>query len=182
MRKDDIRKLTSLAMFISAALILHVVEAMIPLPFPVPGIKLGLANIVTLLAIIFFDFKDVLVIVLLRCFMGSVFGGSISGFLFSISGGILSAFVMWFFYRKLSKYFSLVGISTAGAVVHNIGQLFMAGIIISDFRIYLYLPVLMTASVCTGIFIGIVCNYTKRLIISNVNKLGFSLSGNDLRC
>lgn len=171
------RKLTSLAMFISAALVLHVVEAMLPVPLPVPGIKLGLANIVTLMAIMFFDFKDVLTIVIIRCIMGSVFGGSISGFLFSISGGILSAVVMWFLYDKFSKYFSLVGVSTAGAIVHNIGQLLVASLIIKDLRIFVYLPVLMIASTATGIFIGIVCNYSKKLIISNINKLGLNIKG-----
>jgi heptaprenyl diphosphate synthase len=88
-------------MFISAALVLHVVEGMLPVPFAVPGIKLGLANIVTLIAIMFFGFKDVLLIVILRCLMDSLFGGSISAFLFSVTGGILSSVVMWLFYKKL---------------------------------------------------------------------------------
>lgn len=172
------RKLTSLAMFISAALVLHVVEMMIPIPFPVPGIKLGLANIVTLMALMFFDFKDVFTIVLLRCLLGSIFGGGISGFLFSLSGGTLSAIIMWVIYSKFSRYFSLIGVSTAGSVAHNIGQLFIAGLIIADPRIYVYLPVLMISSVVTGVFIGIVCNYARKLIIDNIGKLGLNLKSN----
>jgi heptaprenyl diphosphate synthase len=161
-------------MFISAALVLHVVEGMLPVPFAVPGIKLGLANIVTLIAIMFFGFRDVLLIVILRCLMGSLFGGSISAFLFSVTGGMLSAIVMWLFYEKLGKYFSITGISTVGAIFHNVGQLLMASIIIEDVRIYGYLPVLMVSSVITGLFIGLVCNYAKKLIVNNVDKLGLN--------
>lgn len=168
------RKLTSLAMFISIALVLHVVEGMLPVPSAVPGIKLGLANTVTMIAIMFFGFREVLLIVLLRCLLGSLFGGSISGFLFSVTGGIMSAVIMWLFYNKLGKHFSIVGISIVGAIFHNIGQLLMASIIISDFRIYIYLPLLMISSVVTGIFIGIVCNYAKKLIINNINTLGLN--------
>jgi heptaprenyl diphosphate synthase len=173
------RKLTRLAMFISAALVLHVVEMMMPIPFPVPGIKLGLANIVTLTALMFFSFKDVFIIVLLRCLLGSIFGGGVSSFLFSLSGGILSAIVMWIIYSKFSKYFSLIGVSTAGSVAHNIGQLFMAGLIIADPRIYVYLPLLMISSIVTGVFIGIVCNYARKLIINNISKLGLSLKSDN---
>jgi heptaprenyl diphosphate synthase len=161
-------------MVISASLVLHVVEGMLPVPFTVPGIKLGLANIVTLIAIMFFSFKDVLLIVIIRCLMGSIFGGSISAFLFSVTGGVLSAVVMWFFYKKLDKYFSIIGISTVGAIFHNVGQLLMASIIIEDVRIYGYLPVLMISSVVTGIFIGLVCSYSKKLIVNNVEKLGLN--------
>lgn len=168
------RKLTSLAMFISAALVLHVVEGMLPVPFVMPGIKLGLANIVTLIAIMFFDFKEIVVIVTLRCFLGSIFGGGISNLLFSFTGGILSAVVMLLLCRKLGQYFSLIGISVAGAIAHNLGQLFVASLIISDFRIYVYLPVLMISSVATGVFIGLVCSNAKRLIIRNINKLGLN--------
>lgn len=173
---NNTRKITYLAMFVATALILQVVEGILPIPSAVPGIKLGLANIVTLVAIMFFNFKQVLVIVILRCFMGSIFGGSITGFLFSFTGGVLSAITMWIFFKKMSKYFSLVGVSIAGAIMHNIGQLLAASLIITDFRIYIYLPVLMLSSVITGIFIGIVCNYAKKLIISNIDKLGLNLN------
>jgi heptaprenyl diphosphate synthase len=171
------RKLVTLALFISVALVLHVIEGMLPvLPGMVPGIKLGLANLVTLIAIMFFGFKDVLLIVVLRCFMGAVFAGAISNFLFSAAGGILSAVVMWFIYKKLGKFFSITGISTAGAIAFNIGQLFVASIIVKNFMIYSYLSALIISAVVTGIFIGIVCSYVKRLIINNINKLGLSFN------
>lgn len=175
------RKLTSLALFISLALILHVVEGMFPVPFAVPGIKLGLANLVTLIAIMFFNFREVMLIVVLRCLLGSLFGGSISGFLFSVSGGMLSLIFMWLAYNRIGRYFSIIGISVGGAIAHNIGQLLMAGVIISDFRIYGYLPILMISSVVTGVFIGIVCTYTKGLILANIRKLGLHFNENNLR-
>lgn len=165
------RKLTTLAMFISAALVLHVVEGMLPVPFVAPGIKLGLANIVTLTAIMFFGLKEVILIVVFRCLLGSLFGGSVSGFFFSVSGGLLSALLMWVAYKMFGRNFSIIGISIMGAVAHNIGQLFVASFIVADFRIYYYLPVLMISSVVTGIFIGIVCNYSKNLILNNIKRL-----------
>lgn len=168
------RKLTSLAMFTSVALILHIVEGMLPVPFAVPGVKLGLANIVSLLAIMFFNFKEVIMILSIRCIIGSMFSGSISGLLFSLTGGFLSALIMWILYKKFINYFSMVGISIGGAIAHNIGQLLVASMIISDFRIYMYLPLLMISSVITGIFIGLVCNYMKKLIINNKDKIGLN--------
>lgn len=174
------RKLTTLAMFISASLVLHVVEGMLPVPFTVPGIKLGLANIVSLIAIMFFNLREVLLIVVLRCLLGSLFGGSISSFLFSVTGGTLSAVLMWTVYKKSGKYFSIIGISTMGAVLHNIGQLLVASLIIEDFRIYYYLPVLMISSVATGVFIGVVCQYARRLIINNISKIGLDFDKGQL--
>ncbi len=170
----DIRRLTTLSMLISAALVLHIVEGLIPIPVPVPGIKLGFANIITLITIMFFRFREVILLVVLRSLLASLFGGGISGFLFSVTGGLASAIVMWILYKKFSKYFSIIAISIIGAIFHNIGQLLVASIYISDFRIYGYLPVLMISSVITGFFIGVICKYAKNLIIKNIDKLGLN--------
>jgi heptaprenyl diphosphate synthase len=163
------KKLALLAMFVSVALVLHVVENLLPVPYIAPGVKLGLANIISLMAIIIFGFKEALIIVLLRTFLGSLLGGVPSSFFFSAAGGFLSTIVMYIMYRWAGTKFSPVGISVAGAVAHNIGQLFVASIIVENFGLYFYLPVLMISAIITGTFIGFTVNYLKELIKKSID-------------
>jgi heptaprenyl diphosphate synthase len=162
------RKLALLAMMVSVALVLHVVESLLPIPYIAPGVKLGLANIVSLIAIIVFGLKETLLVVLLRTFLGSLLGGVPSNFFFSSAGGILSTMVMYALYRWAGEKFSLVGISVAGAVAHNVGQLFVAGLIVENFGLYIYLPILMVSAVVTGIFIGFTVKYVMVLFEGNI--------------
>lgn len=92
---------------------------------------------------------------LLRTLLGSVFGGSMSAFMFSIAGGLLSNIAMIFLYKYFKNSMSLWTISICGAVFHNIGQLLVASIVVQDFRIYIYLPILLVSAVVTGYFIGL---------------------------
>lgn len=166
------RKLTFLSLLVSIALVIYIVEAQFPLIIPgVPGIKLGLANSISLFALITLGGKEALLIMFLRTILGSFLGGTMSSFLYSIAGGLLSNLVMILLYKKFNKYLSLWSISICGAVFHNIGQLLVASLVIQDLRIYLYLPVLLIAGVITGYFIGIMtnflCKHTKKLPIFN---------------
>lgn len=154
------RKLVILSILVSQALVLSIIERAIPVPIPVPGIKLGLANIVSLFTIIIFGLKETLVVVALRTFLGSVFGGGVSAFLYSISGGILSAIVMYFMYKKFKNSFSMPTISIVGALFHNIGQLAVASLVVSNARLFYYLPILGISAVFTGILIGFIVQYT----------------------
>jgi heptaprenyl diphosphate synthase len=163
------KKMALLAMLVSVALVLHVVENLLPIPYIAPGVKLGLANIVSLMAIIIFGFKEALIIVLLRTFLGSLLGGVLSNFFFSSAGGILSTVVMYLMYRFTGTKFSLVGISVAGAAAHNVGQLFVASVIVENFGLYLYLPVLMISAVITGTFIGFTAVYLKAMTNKSIN-------------
>ncbi|NLY61850.1 MAG: Gx transporter family protein [Clostridiales bacterium] len=152
------RKITILAIIISQALVLHYIESFIPVL--APGAKLGLANIMTMVTLVLFGFKEALIVVVIRSVLGPLLGGSVTGILYSLSGGILSGFIMSVLYLKLDIYFSLMGISTAGAVFHNIGQLLTASWIFGTIGIlYTYLPVLMLAAVVTGYFNGLVTRY-----------------------
>ncbi|MBA1335431.1 MAG: Heptaprenyl diphosphate synthase component I [Firmicutes bacterium] len=163
------KKLAVLALFVSMALVLHVVENLLPIPYIAPGVKLGLANIVSLMTIIIFGFKEAIAVVLLRTFLGSLLGGVPSGFFFSAAGGVLSTVVMYIMYTWVGTKFSLVGISVVGAIAHNIGQLFVASLIVENFGLYVYLPVLMISAVITGTFIGITANYAVGFINKNVD-------------
>lgn len=152
------RKITLLAIIISQALVLHYIEGFIPVL--APGAKLGLANIMTMVTLVLFGFKEAMVVVVIRSVLGSLLGGSITGILYSLSGGILSGLAMSLLYLNFQSYFSLMGISTAGAVFHNIGQLLTASWIFGTIGIlYTYLPILMLAAVITGYFNGLVTRY-----------------------
>jgi heptaprenyl diphosphate synthase len=158
------KKLAFVALLVSMALVLHVLENMLPIPYIAPGVKLGLANIASLIAIVAFGFREAIIVVTLRSLLGSLLGGVPSSFFFSVAGGLLSTAVMYSAYRWLGSNFSLIGISVMGAIAHNIGQLFVASIVVENFGVYLYLPVLMISAVITGIFIGLAANYTVGLI------------------
>lgn len=165
------KKMVVLGILVSQALILHIIERMIPVPVPVPGIKLGLANAVSLMAIVFFGAKEALIVVVLRTFLGSVFGGGFSAFIYSLIGGFISTLAMAIMYKRFRSIFSLPAISVVGAVFHNIGQLAVASLIVLNARLFYYLPVLMISAVVTGLFIGFAVQYTLRPI-KHILKLG----------
>ena len=149
--------LTLCAMLISLALALSYVERFIPLQMliPLPGIKLGLANIVTLTALYLLGAKSAFIILVLRCFLGSLFGGGITGFLFSLCGGLLSMTVMTLA-RRLTC-FSVYGVSILGAAAHNIGQIAVAILLMRSVYIGTYLPYLLIVALFTGFATGSAC-------------------------
>ncbi len=153
------KKMVLLSILVAIALVIYLIEAQIPVLFP--GIKLGLANSISLVALILLGWKEALLIMVLRTILGSIFGGSLSAFMFSIAGGILSNIVMILLYKYLKNSLSLPTISVSGAVFHNIGQLLVAAFIIKDLRIYVYLPVLLVSAIVTGYFIGILASVLK---------------------
>jgi heptaprenyl diphosphate synthase len=159
---NSTRKMVLLSLLVSQALVLHVIERMIPVPIPVPGIKLGLANIISLFTIIIFGWKEATLVVFLRTILGSFFAGGVSSFLYSFTGGILSTIVMALLYKHFKNVFSLIAISVIGAVCHNIGQILIASLVVSNFNLFIYLPMLLIAAVITGIFIGMTVQYTMK--------------------
>lgn len=153
-----IRKMTLLALIISQALVLHYIEGFIPVL--APGAKLGLANIMTLVTLVLFGFREAITVVVIRSALGSLLGGNPMSILYSLAGGILSCLIMEILYNRYRKYFSMMGISTAGAVFHNIGQLTVASWIFGNIGIlFTYLPILMVAAVITGYFTGVASLY-----------------------
>ncbi|PKM89672.1 MAG: heptaprenyl diphosphate synthase [Firmicutes bacterium HGW-Firmicutes-12] len=156
------QKLVYFSFFITLASVLGLLEAFLPNPFPLPGVKLGLANIVTLLVIYLFGTKEGLAIAFLRVLFVSFLSGTFLsvGFFLSLSGATVSALVM----AALKKYIpslSIIGISIAGAVTHNIAQLLAASVLIQTGYIFFYLPVLLLASLPTGLSTG----YMARLLL-----------------
>lgn len=159
------KRMVFLSFLVSIALVIYIIEAQIPVLFP--GIKLGLANIISLTALLLLGWKEALLIMLLRTILGSIFGGTVASLMFSLAGGILSNVVMIILYKYFKNSMSLWTISICGAVFHNIGQLFIASIVVQDFRIYIYLPVLLVSAVLTGCFIGLCTKF----LAAHINKI-----------
>ena len=149
-----------MGLLVSMALVLSLIERMLPVPFIAPGAKLGLANLIIVISVYTLDsYKDSFIILILKILLSSILGGSVSSLLYSIWGGVLS-FIVTILVKQLGRrYVSVIGVSTSAAVLHNVGQLFAASIIFKNFNIFLYLPILSMVGIGTGIFIGLSANY-----------------------
>lgn len=152
------KKLALMAMLTAASLIVFVIEAQIPAPVPVPGVKLGLANVITLVAMLLLGRCEAGLILLVRIAMGSVFAGGVSGFIFSICGGVLAYAVMCLTVRAFPLKMLWV-VSALGAVAHNIGQLIAAVAITKTAALLVYAPVLLASGIVTGVFTGLAATY-----------------------
>jgi len=150
------KRLVLISLFVAQAAALSIVERFISIPVAIPGVKLGLANVITLLAILMLGWKDALLIVLLRCSLAAMVGGNPISFLFSICGGLSSTVVMAVLWQKIGRRLSIIIISLLGAVAHNTGQLLVAALIIQDLRVYVYLPVLLISALITGYIVGVI--------------------------
>lgn len=147
------------------AIICGYVEMLIPFDFGIPGIKLGLANIVALVLLYKKGFLPAVAVNIARVMLvGILFGNTMSIF-YALSGGILSIIVMWLI--KKAPVFSIVGVSVAGAAAHNIGQLLAALIVIGFKAVMFYLPFLLVSGVVTGFLVGLGAS----LIIKRVKML-----------
>lgn len=153
------KHLVLLALMVAQAMILSIIENWIPVPTGIPGVKLGLANIVSLIVIMFLGLRDALTVVAVRAIMTSMFTGGVSLLPFSLTGGVLSTLAMYFLYKRFSKTFSTVGISVGGSTMHNIGQLLAASVVMRDLSVFGYLPVLMVSGIVMGCFIGLCAHF-----------------------
>ena len=138
------RKIALCAMLMALAMIFSYVEVLIPINLGVPGIKLGIANLVVVVGLFFLPAGEVL--------MGYLFGNGMS-ILYSLAGGLLSFLVM--FLLKHIKGFSITGVSIAGGVTHNVAQICVAALVVQNRKLFYYLPALLVAGVITGMLIGI---------------------------
>lgn len=148
------KKIAFCALMIALALALSYAERFIPLQLviPLPGIKLGLANVVTLVALYRLKGRYALAILVPRCILGALFGGGITGLLFSLAGGLLALLVMSL--SKRVSIFSVYGVSILGAAAHNIGQIGAAMMLLRSVYVAAYLPWLLIVAIVTGILTG----------------------------
>ena len=158
------KQLIYCAILISLALVLSYMERFIPLQMLVglPGVKLGLANIVTLMALYFLGERNAFTILILRCFLGSFFGGGLSSLAFSLTGGIFALVTITLMRRV--KLFSVYGVSVLGAAAHNIGQIAVAMVLMKSVYVAGYLPYLLIVSIFTGLATGSICAGVFRIL------------------
>ena len=148
------KKLTFMALLLAVALTIFVVEARIPPIVPIAGVKLGLANIVTLAALVWIGRKEAFTVLVLRIILGSVFAGQAVSFMYSLGGGILCFLTMAVALRLLGRE-KLWVVSVLGALSHNVGQILVAMALTGTVGIIAYLPVLMISGVITGTVTGL---------------------------
>lgn len=140
--------------FTALALIFSYIETLIPFQFGVPGIKLGLANLVIVIFLYKTSLKEAMLLSVTRIIIAGFIFGNMFSIIYSIAGGVLSLLIMAAL--KKQKSFSVIGVSMAGAVSHNAGQLIVAMIVVETYQIGFYLPVLLIAGVITGALTGII--------------------------
>ncbi len=149
------KKIIFLSLLVSIGLALSVIESAMPIPVIVPGAKLGLSNMVILVTLVIFGFKEALIVGILKSLVFTLVTGSISSLFYSLSGAILSCILMFLVYKYFPSIFSLIGVSIFGAIAHNFGQVTVAVIIMNNMKIYSYLPILLLTSLFTGYFVGL---------------------------
>ncbi|MBO4217089.1 MAG: Gx transporter family protein [Clostridia bacterium] len=147
------RNLVAAAIFAAAALTIFVVEAQIPVPAAIPGIKLGLANAITLIAIRLCGRRLAFAVLLVRIVLGAVFCGTPVSFLYSAAGGIL-CYIVTALLTGIMTDRQIPFLSVAGAITHNAGQLAVAAVAAGTAKVFAYLPLLTAAAVITGLFTG----------------------------
>ena len=148
------KKVAVFALCTALAFTLSFLETLIPINIGVPGVKIGLANLVVVAALYLLDKKEAFAVSMIRILIsGLLFSGAFS-LLYSFTGGILSFFVMLLAMK--SKKLSILGVSILGGAVHNIGQIIVAAIVMHTPRIVYYLPVLLISGTAAGIIVGII--------------------------
>ncbi len=153
--KLSARTVALLALMIALALVLSYVESLIPINFGIPGVKLGLANLVIVAALYLMNVRQTLIISVVRIILAGLLFGNLFSIVYSLAGGLLSLGVMVLI-KKTDKV-SMVTVSVAGGIAHNIGQLLVAMIVVENLRLVFYLPVLLISGFLTGLLIGIIC-------------------------
>ena len=151
--KNRTRKLTVLAMTLSFALILSFVESRIPALVAIPGVKAGLANIAVIFALYKLGAREAVVVSLMRVMIVSMLFGSVASLIYSVAGAVLSLSVM-ILLKKLTPL-SEVTVSVFGGVMHNVGQIIAASLMLSTNVVVYYLPFLLISGTLAGIAIGV---------------------------
>lgn len=159
------KRIAYFALNVALAFVLSYLESLVPINIGVPGIKLGLANLVVVTALYTLPKGDAFFISMVRIVLSGLTFGGVFSLVYSFAGGIL-AFAVMLFAKKI-RGVSVVGVSVLGAAVHNVGQILAAAVVMKNFGIFYYLPVLLIAGGITGLAIGLL----SRIIISRISKI-----------
>lgn len=163
----DLKKVTNIALLTAMALAISLIEHMIPIPFPIPGAKLGFSNMIILLTLYFYGMKSALLVGVLKSFLLMLITGSVTAFFYSFAGAVLASLAMGLSLKLLNRFSSFVGISEIGAFFHNLGQILVAAIFMGNIKMLIYFPALVMMGVFTSFFVGLSVNY----VASHMEKL-----------
>ena len=161
-RKSSAQFVARVALLASLALIFSYIEAIIPYNPGIPGIKLGIANIVTVVALYRYGWKEAVSVSIIRIVIAGLLFNGLFGMLYSLAGAALSLLGM--IGLKKTGLFSVTGVSMAAGVLHNSGQLLVAAALIEDLRMFFYFPVLLFSGIAAGIFVGITAQMVLRVL------------------
>ena len=162
-----VARLTRGALLTAIALTIFMVEAQIPTPIPIPGVKLGLANIITIYAMYILGPSDTLMILVSRIFLGAVFSGQMMTLMYSLGGGLCCYAAMLVLRKVISKDYLWLT-SAICAIFHNAGQLTVAAGVMKTWAVLAYLPYLLLAGVCAGLFTGLCAQF----LVRRLDRLG----------
>jgi len=156
----DTRKTVHMGMLVALAMILSFIESQIPAFVAIPGIKVGLANIAVIFALYRFGFKEALAVSVIRVVLSSLLFGSVLSMVYSLAGALISLIGMTLLLR--TAFFGTMGVSVAGALLHNLGQTAVAWIILGNRAVVYYLPFLLISAVAGGIVTGLAASFLIR--------------------
>ena len=162
----NVKKLTTLAMLTAISMIVFHIEAQIPLPFAVPGVKLGIANVITLFALWMYGWKEAGAVLIVRIILGNIIVGNVMGMLYSLAGGLLCWIVMSLMKPHMTRNQIWI-MSVFGAIAHNAGQLLVAIAITETLEVAWYGAVLLIAGIVTGFFTG----QCAQAVLNHMDKL-----------
>ena len=162
-----LRRIVIVAIFAAVAVVLSIVESIIPVNLQIPGAKLGLANIMILTCLYFLRGRDALMLVVLKTIITAFIFGTFSSMLFSLFGSLFSFIVMFMVIKLGRNQVSLIGVSVIGGVGHNFGQITAASIVFQTSNIYYYMPLLLLTGLVTGVVVGIAVKY----LVPSLTKL-----------
>lgn len=157
------KKLALMSVLTAIALTIFMIEAQLPSPVPIPGVKLGLANIITLTTMLILGKKEAGAVLAVRIIMGAMFSGTPSTLLYSAAGGVLAYAVMCVLVGRVDEK-RLWAVSAVSAVAHNIGQLAACVMVVKTAGVFLYAPALIISGVITGVFTGFGAMYLVRAV------------------
>ena len=164
--RENLEKMMLVILIGALAIVLGIIESMIPIKLPIPGMKLGLANIMIVIGLYYLDVKDMFFVIMLKTFLTTLLLGTFSMFAYGFVGALLSYICMVSAFKVLKEKISLIGISMIGGVMHNIGQIIVAIILIKTKAIAYYMMFLLPIGLLTGVVIGLVA----KLVMSRLNE------------
>lgn len=163
------KRVATFGMLVALAFIFSYIEMLMPIYIGIPGVKLGLANLVVFAALYLMSARDALAVSLVRMLLVSFTFGNFSNLIFSMAGGLFSLLMMWI--CKRLRIFGKVGVSVVGGISHNIGQLVIAAFVVQTAGVFTYLPVLLAAGSAAGAAIGLLGGFVLERIQKAVSRI-----------